>query len=314
MLFVVVASEKGSPGNAGFKMAVTLGDDESGGEPLLAGTIGGGIMERNLISEALAALHAQTTVRSIRKLHHYNREGYAPSGLICAGSQTIVTISLASADISAVERIFYAFEQRTPLLMRLSPQGLMARTGLQNAERFRLDFSTNEAWNYEENCGQQDVVFIVGGGHVGTALSRQMAMLDFHVVVFDDRTNVPAMRTNAYAHELLTVPYTALGNYVQEGNSSYVVIVTTSYPSDVQALVALASKNVCFIGLMGSAAKIKRIFAEAEAAGISREQLARVHAPVGVQVNSDTPEEIAVSIAAEIIGVKNTRKEDVVKA
>jgi xanthine dehydrogenase accessory factor len=90
---------------------------------------------------------------------------------------------------------------------------------------------------------------------------------------------------------------------------TFVVIVTTAYKSDVAALCSLAQSSTQpeYIGLMGSAAKIKTIMREAEETGVSRKLLNSIHAPIGVEINSDTPEEIAVSIAAEIIRVKNAR-------
>lgn len=313
VLFVVVASEKGSPGNAGFAMAVA----SEGSNEAVFGTIGGGMMERNLIAEAQESLREGITIHWLRKLHHYKRDGYTPSGLICSGSQTIVACTLTPTDLAALYRLRNAVAENTPLVMQISPEGISLRAadGLANSTntRFRLVNEYSTQWLYEELLGAPDTVIIAGGGHVGLALSRQMALLGLYVVICDDRDHLETMAQNNFAHEKLTQPYKQLEDLVQQqvraGRRTFVVIVTTAYKSDVAALCSLAesTKQPEYIGLMGSRAKIKTIMRESEEAGVSKEWLKSVHAPIGVEINSDTPEEIAVSIAAEIIRVKNAR-------
>lgn len=313
ILYVVAASEKGSPGNAGFAMVVMV----EGSTHAVVGTIGGGVMEQNLIAEAQTSLREGIGIHWLRKLHHYKRDGFAPSGLICSGSQTIAACTLTPSDLPTLYLLHNAVAENTPLVMQLSPKGISLRAAdnLANVTntRFRLVNESASQWLYEELLGAPDTVIIAGGGHVGLALSRQMALLGLYVIISDDRDHLETMAQNTFAHQKLTQPYEQLGDLVQQqlcaGRRTFVVVVTTAYKSDVAAVCSLAqiSTQSEYIGLMGSASKIKTIMREAEEAGVSREWLKNIHAPIGVEINSDTPEEIAVSIAAEIIRVKNAR-------
>ncbi len=312
-LYVVAASEKGSPGNAGFAMVVM----PEGNAYAVMGTIGGGVMERNLIAEAQKSLHEGIPIHWLRKLHHYKRDGFAPSGLICSGSQTIAACTLTPSDLPTLYLLRNAVAENTPLLMQLSPEGISARAadGLANStdSRFRLVNESAGQWLYEELLGAPDTVIIAGGGHVGLALSRQMALLGLYVIISDDRDNLETLAQNVFADKKIIQPFEQLGDLVKQqlhaGRRTFVVVVTTAYKSDVAALCSLAQNSTQpeYIGLMGSTSKIKTIMREVEETGVSREWLSSVHAPIGVQINSDTPEEIAVSIAAEIIRVKNAR-------
>ncbi len=312
-LYVVVASEKGSPGNAGFAMVVL----PEGSRHAVVGTIGGGVMEQNLIAEAQKSLRESISILWLRKLHHYKRNGFEPSGLICSGSQTIAACTLTPNDLPTLYHLRNAIAENSPLVMQLSPRGISARAADTQATttntRFRLVNESTTQWLFEELLGAPDTVMIAGGGHVGLALSRQMALLGWHVIISDDRDHLETMAQNAFADKKITQPFEQLGDLVQQqlraGRRTFVVIVTTAYKSDVVALCSLAQISIQpeYIGLMGSRSKIKTIMHEAEEAGVPPEWLQTIHAPVGVEINSDTSEEIAVSIAAEIIRVKNAR-------
>lgn len=313
ILYVVAASEKGSPGNAGFAMVVMV----EGSSHAVIGTIGGGVMERNLITEAQTSLREGIGIHWLRKLHHYKRDGFEPSGLICSGSQTIAACTLSPNDLPTLYHLRNAVAENMPLVMQFSPKGVSARSAddLANSTntRFQLVNESATQWLYEELLGAPDTVIIAGGGHVGLALSRQMALLGLYVIISDDRDHLETMAQNVFAHQKFTQPYNQLGDVVNQqlcaGRRTFVVVVTTAYKSDVEALCSLAqiSTQPEYIGLMGSSSKIKTIMRETEEAGVSREWLKNIHAPIGVEINSDTPEEIAVSIAAEIIRVKNAR-------
>ena len=115
------------------------------------------------------------------------------------------------------------------------------------------------------------------------------------------------MEANVYAQEKHVVSYNSLGKHVSEGERSYVVIMTYGHLADEKVLRQLAGKKLRYLGLLGSPAKIAQIFASLKKKGVSAASLKKVHAPVGLPIHSHTPEEIAISIAAEIIQVKNNR-------
>jgi xanthine dehydrogenase accessory factor len=317
----VVAAEKGTPGNPGFAMAVALNSTVNGAEPEVSGTVGGGIMEKNLQEEAVNMLKSGQTLSFLRKLHHYKRPdgSVEESGLICSGSQTIGACTLLGEDLPTVKRIVTAIAESKPIRLQISQRGLATSSVSRSIPRFVLASAEEEDWQYSELLGAPDTVVIAGGGHVGLALSRQMALLGFCVVVADDRADVDTMRNNAFAKELHIASYQEFGEIVQRflHRRVFVIIATAAYKTDVEALLSLSKtfttpdkqrpEHIEYIGLMGSKAKITTIFRDLRLVGVPEAWLKTVSAPIGVQINSDTPEEIAVSIAAEIICVKNAR-------
>jgi xanthine dehydrogenase accessory factor len=136
-----------------------------------------------------------------------------------------------------------------------------------------------------------------------------MSGMDFYVHVFDDRPDLHTLLQNHYAHEKCTLyDYSELAASIPSGHQHYVVVMTFGYRTDDIAIRALLNKTFRYFGVLGSKSKIEKMFEGYIDEGIPPAQLSRIYAPVGLSINSHTPEEIAVSIAAEIIQVKN--KED----
>ena len=99
--------------------------------------------------------------------------------------------------------------------------------------------------------------------------------------------------------------YEEIKNFISSGENNYVVIMTFGYRTDDIAVRALLDKKFKYLGLLGSQKKIEELFNTYKNEGISKEVLKRIHSPIGISIKSQTPEEIAISIAAEIIAVKN---------
>jgi xanthine dehydrogenase accessory factor len=306
LLLLVVESRGSSPGKPGFKMAVTA----SG---LVHGTIGGGAMEKDLVEQAAGLLARGTGRPRLMKLMH--REGAAAagkssaaraSGGICSGWQRVALLPLAGGDSGAVDSLLFALKRNRPGRLLFSQEGMefQPRRIAQAAAAFSLR-SAGE-WAFSEEAGQRPVLTIVGGGHVGLALSRVMAGLDFHVRVLDDREELATMEANVFAREKHVVSYRFIGRHVEEGERSYAVIMTYGHLADEKVLGQLAGKKLRYLGLLGSPAKNAQIFASLKRKGISAASLKKVHAPVGLPIHSHTPEEIAISIAAEIIQIMNS--------
>ena len=298
MLLLVVESGGSSPGRPGFKMAVTV-------DGRIHGTIGGGIMERELADKAGKLLTRGTGRPQLLKLLHHEDGAGKRSGMICSGWQRLAMLPLAGGDSDAVDSLIFALKRNRPGRLKFSPGGMEFQPRKKPAAAIAFTFRSAEDWMYQEEAGQRPTVTIIGGGHVGLALSRVMADLNFHIVVLDDRAKVATMAANTYAQEKQVVSYKSIGKHVSEGNQSYVVIMTFGHQADERVLEQLARKKLCYLGLMGSPAKIAQIFASLKKKGVSPASLKKVHAPVGLPIHSHTPEEIAVSIAAEIIQVKN---------
>jgi len=311
MLLLVVESQGSSPGRPGFKMAVT-----ASGRVL--GTIGGGLMEKELAYQAAALLARGTGRPRLLKLMH--REGAAGgrtnagrsaarrSGGICSGWQRVALLPLAGGDSGAIDSLLFALRRNRPGRLLFSPRGMEFQPRKRAAGAAAFEFRSSGDWSFREEAGQRPVLAIVGGGHVGLALSRIMAGLDFHVRVLDDRSALETMEANTFAQEKHVVRYRDIDRHVEEGGQSYAVIMTFGHMADQMVLGRLAGKKLRYLGLMGSPAKIARIFANLRRKGVSATDLKKVHAPVGLPIHSHTPEEIAISIAAEIIQIKNQAK------
>ena len=144
-------------------------------------------------------------------------------------------------------------------------------------------------------------LIIAGAGYVAQALARLAANLDFRIAVVDDRRDLadPAVFGEAVQLIFGDIPQTL--HELEPDESSFVVIVTRGHHLDAEALRAALESEATYIGMIGSPGKVKHIFKTLAQQGFSREALARVHAPIGLDLGAQTPDEIALSIAAEIV-------------
>jgi len=241
-----------------------------------------------------------------RKLYHSKKVRKLQSGLVCQGRQTNFTYLLDKSDLKNVEVVIHSFEKTESAVLVLSPDGFNIEPDKKNDMHLKYRFVAENNWRYEENVGVRDTIYIIGGGHVGLALSRQMELLGFHVIVFDDRADVQTIKENNSADEIIITSFGEIGGFIEEGEYSYIAIVTSALPTDKIALKQIIGKKLKYIGLMGSEAKLKRIFSELKEEGFKQSLFKKVNAPIGLNINSNTVEEIAVSIASQIIKVKNS--------
>lgn len=302
MLLYVLESNGSSPGRQGFLMAVN-------GSGEMDGSIGGGIMEHKFVEMAKEKLRHTGPELSIRTQYHDKRAIRNQSGMICSGDQTILLYRVLQKDAPAVQSVINCLEQNQPGLLELSPSAIRVTKTPPPDLDYGFVMESEQRWLYQERLGYRNQLFIIGGGHCALALSRLMSQLDFYVRIFDDRPDLHTMQLNEAAHEKIIVRnYTELANLIHSGAHHYVVIMTFGYRTDDLAIRALLDKEVRYLGVLGSQTKIANLFAEYRAEGISDENLNRIHAPIGLSINSQTPEEIAVSIAAEIIRLKHSEE------
>ena len=132
-----------------------------------------------------------------------------------------------------------------------------------------------------------------------------MVTLPFRIVLLDNRPDLPTMEANSYAHERRIIDYDDVAAQVPDGDNSWVVIMTYGHHHDRRVLEGLLGREYAYLGVLGSRAKIHQMFTDMKSEGAPAHELDRVHAPVGLPIRSHTPEEIAVSIAGEIVAVRN---------
>lgn len=148
-------------------------------------------------------------------------------------------------------------------------------------------------------------LLIAGGGHVGLAIYKVASLLDFHVVVFEDREELLTKERFPLAEELILGDIKEnLSNYPID-EDTYIVIVTRGHEYDEACLEASAYSNAKYIGVMGSKRKVKVMMENLKSKGIEESYLENIYTPIGLNLGGETPEEIAISIISEILIIKN---------
>lgn len=303
VLIYVLHSEGSSPGRQGFFMGVN-------GKGEMSGSIGGGIMEHKFVDwskDLLRTMNAGPVGGIIKKQYHNKTVASNQSGMICSGEQTIFLYPLQKKDLVTIGRIIDTLGSKKTGCLELGPGG-MGYSVTKPGQDFAFNYVSDHEWTYLERIGPKYYLHIIGGGHCALALSRLMSTMDFYIRVYDDRKDLNTLSVNEAADEKHHVKsYEDLKTMINEGSDQFVVVMTMSYRTDDITIQALLGKQFGYFGVLGSHSKIKTMIEAYRTSGISPVQLQLIHAPAGLRINSQTPEEIAVSIAAEIISVKNGR-------
>ncbi len=297
MLMVVVDRNGSSPGVIGFKMAVS----ETGS---MKGSIGGGVMEYNMVELAKRELKKNDLKPFIKKQIHSPDAGNEKSGLICSGEQTHAFIPIDKSNYKSINDIVIKLDIGDNGALQINPSGLTFKEN-QTIHETVFDYSSEKEWFYQEQVGLKNTLYIFGAGHVSLPVSQIFRVLDFKVVLLDDRKDLSTFENNMFAHQKKIVDYKSIGKFVEEGKNSYAIIMTVGHKSDEIVLKQLVKKNLKYLGMIGSKNKVKNIYESLRNQGISGEVLSKVDAPIGLSINSKTTAEIAISIAAKVIQTKN---------
>ncbi len=332
VLMVVVQSSGSSPGRQGFKMVVT----EDG---TMFGSIGGGVMEVNLVETAkefvvlsdedASKKYGHSSVFGEEQVHRKNSPN--SSGMICSGKQHIIFVKISPSELKKISSFSKSLANYQRGIFSIGDKGLIVYTPkMTNLDEYfseedfasiKGDFfdnfwavikkkfilvSTFNDWGYAEKLGSQNKIYIIGGGHCALALSEIMSKLGFHISLFEDRPNLNTLEKNKFAHSIKIIEsYEQIGELIVSDKSAYVVVMTLGYKFDEIVIRQLFDKKFKYFGVLGSKAKMKTLLKTLEKDGFDKNKLSKIHTPIGLPINSHTPEEIAVSIAAEIIAVKN---------
>lgn len=296
-LLYVLDSKGSSPGRQGFRMAVS----QSG---KMMGSIGGGIMEHKLVELAKSQLKDGQLKPLLKKQIHSKSATDNQSGMICSGEQHIAIIPLLKQDASTIKKIIDSLDKKDQAAMSISPNGLQFHDAANN--HFPgFTFDSELDWQYLEVLGFKKYAYIIGGGHVSLALTKTLCDLSFHCTVLDDRVELNTLHDNTAAHQKVVVDYSDIGKHIPQRPDVYIFIMSFGYRTDLQVLKQLIDHQVAFKGMMGSQEKTKQLFEEMIGAGYTNEQLTSIVSPIGLAIKSRTPQEIAISIAAQIIQRQN---------
>jgi xanthine dehydrogenase accessory factor len=190
--------------------------------------------------------------------------------------------------------------------------------GLEQPRKMTFNLNNDAGYDSGLICGgtleifvepilPQPMLYLFGGGHVSTAVARVAHQAGFAVTIVDDRETFANAERFPMASEILT-SYDDAFEKLRPNSSSYLVIVTRGHKDDMRVLAWAVGTEAKYIGMIGSKRKVISIYKALEKEGFSPQTFERVHAPVGLEIGALTPEEIAVSIAAELIAVRRQAK------
>lgn len=315
LLAVVAESSVHSPGTAGAKMFVA-----EDGERM--GTIGGGVMELRVLERAKELMghgvdgpwaeRAEMVHRKNLGDEEVRDEAAQRSGMICAGRQTNLYALLdPENDLGVVKEIVKAVEAGGGWW------GVDSSGGLRVGESPltpppRTLHRKGDAWHFTESLLERRRLAILGGGHCGQALARLMAGVGWHVSMWETRSEVlHGADLSDVAERYQVQDFRNAAPAIDLPELTPVVVMTTDVPSDVRALFGVLAgdgpddRGFPFVGAMGSVAKLDEIRRRLADLGVSAHALAKITAPVGLEIDSHTPPEIAVSVAAQLLRLRH---------
>lgn len=315
---VIVRSTGSVPRASGARMLVC--EDGS-----LLGTVGGGMVEGACREKAVGLfrsdhLHAMADF-------HMNAAEAAADGMVCGGSVTVLLQKVTPDSLDIFNRLSAACKRgESPSLITGLPNGTDEPyvTVADNANSFRLPASVVEAIGGKksrepfvlndrgrellvEPLVHPGTVHLVGAGHVALATAQLAAFAGFDVVVLDDREEFANRERYPEAREINVLD--SFDNCIGGmGPEDYVVIVTRGHMHDRDVLTQALRTDAGYIGMIGSSRKRRAVYDSLLDNGFTEADLERVFSPIGLPIGADTPEEIGVSIVAELIKVRAGRR------
>lgn len=321
VLAVIVGSAGSVPRSVGARMALL--QDSS-----IIGTVGGGILEARVLDSARKVL---TDRGWVLREFEFSSEDASKAGMICGGRVQILLhyvdasnphylelYRAISASVSKNEnawlitripeegdrehpptQVLYfpesscSHEQENGRLTEILSGGCMSRPGLvaHGEDRYLV-----------EPLGKRSTVFVFGAGHVSMELVPLCSLVGFRTMVLDDRSEFANTERFPTADQVVVLDsFTSAVDNLEVGEYSYLVLVTRGHMSDLDLLARALRTKAGYIGMIGSRRKRQAVFNSLKQQGFESSDFERVHSPIGLEIGAETPEEIAVSIVAELI-------------
>ncbi|MBW2085740.1 MAG: XdhC family protein [Deltaproteobacteria bacterium] len=323
----IVARKGSTPRAIGSKCIIT----EDG---TLVGTIGGGFVEHVVLEQAKDVFREKKS-----HIHHFELTGedLSRADMLCGGvldvyldpifpenKDTIdlfrtvtelIETGLGGTFLTLVSEGASALDTGNRMLIKIdgSTQGEIPEL-MGSLERLSLadkpsliEFPELEFQVFVESIELDPVLLLFGAGHVSAFVARLAKMVGFQVVVIDDRAEYANEERFPQADEIHVLPFPRAFEPFQVTPDSYITILTRGHTSDRIVLKSVLQTDPAYIGMIGSLKKRNTIYQALMEEGIPREKLDRVCSPIGIEINAETPEEIAVSIVAELIKTRAKR-------
>lgn len=304
------------------------------------GTIGGGALESAVQKEAAKLW---ITKGAVTRSFTLQKDGVEGLEMVCGGSLRILLSWFAPspANLQSVQRLANLEQSPSSIytLIRLKGNGQTfkkAELGLfdrqKGSQEITLDetivkllqdgMAGEESYYFEslgdscyflERMHVQKSLYVFGAGHVARPVVEVASLVGFRTVVLDDREKFANRDNFPKADEIIVLEdFSQPLNHLPLSTDAYVVIVTRGHEHDQIVLEQVLSTPVAYIGMIGSKSKVAHCFQSMREKGYRKDQLAQVHAPIGLDIGSETPEEIGVSIVAQLVGIRSKLKREAV--
>ena len=212
--------------------------------------------------------------------------------LVYPDGHIIGTVGGGEVENRVIKEALEAIDDRTPRLLAYN---------MANPERGDPGVCGGQVEIYVEPILPKPVLVVVGAGHVGKAVAHLAKWLGFIVAVSDDRPDFCNPQAVPEADMFYPLPFEDLPSQLSITPWTYIVLTTRGMEIDVRGLPSLLTSNAAYVGVIGSKRRCATTTKKLLEAAVSSEMINRVHSPIGLEIHAETPEEIAVSIMAEII-------------
>lgn len=313
VLVTIIADRGSAPRGAGSQMLV-------GDKGRILGSIGGGAVEARSEEMALELLKKKESYCHLFQLHERAKEDI---GMVCGGdvkvlfqyipgsSEAWVTLAGTILDRCAKRQpgwLVLKTDGSEPSLMDGNGQELMGDgvPGSQTRNGW-IPFRSADHFCLPLPIGER--AFIFGCGHCAQALAPLLNTVGFRVTVFDEREEYANRDNFPTAEHIIAGDYTKLADYISFTGDDYIVVMTSGHSYDLEVQDQVLRGDFAYVGVIGSRKKTASVNQRLRDRGVSEEAISKVHTPIGTAIKAVTPEEIAVSIAGELIYVRAQRRE-----
>ena len=303
----IIYSSGSAPRKEGSKMAVFR--DKS-----ILGTIGGGIVEFEAINRALELLEKK---ENACQKYVLNQSDVSGLGAVCGGEITVYFRYLScdrKEDTDLIKELSSAAEKLKDTWMITSlNSGSIGIYDDENGLRFS-DVGQEKIKPYLDNCTHltqggvfiepvviSGFVYIFGGGHISQALVPVLSKLGYRCIILENRDEFLKKELFSGVYDSKKIDFKKPGEYISAGEKDHIIIMTRGHESDFDVLEFALSTRAGYIGLIGSRSKWKYTVERLEKDGFTQKDCSRVYNPIGIPIGAQTPDEIAISIAAQLI-------------
>lgn len=306
VLVTVVDSHGSAPRKQGAKMLV-------GEEGILTGTVGGGKVEYTCITKAQELL---TKKENAFEKYNLTPKEAAGLGMVCGGQvemlfqyltfETKEIVTVVNQVLSALKKNQVAYLLTALDLHSQQPLAFLAEESedAKNLPEKSGVIKYKDSQYIAEVISQPGKVYIFGGGHVSQALVPVLHYLDFYTVVLDDRSEFLTEALFPAANQRQLVDFEKIPATVEITKDDFVISVTRGHLFDFKVAVQLLHSPAYYIGMMGSAHKVAVQKKNLKEAGFTQAEIERIYMPIGLSIKAETPAELAISIAGELIKVR----------